>query len=59
VQPLGVAVVVDGVHLCVAMRGAKKSAARMRTSELLGIFGTNSKTRAEFMQHIGRVHESY
>jgi GTP cyclohydrolase I len=56
VQPLGVAVIVDGVHMCVAMRGAKKSAARMRTSELLGIFGTNSKTRAEFMEHIGPVH---
>lgn len=59
IQPLGVAVVVDGVHMCVAMRGAKKSAARMRTSELLGIFGTNSKTRAEFMQHIGAVHQAY
>lgn len=59
VQPLGVAVVVDGVHMCVAMRGAKKSAARMRTSELLGIFGTNSKTRAEFMQHIGAVHAAF
>lgn len=59
IQPLGVAVVVDGVHLCVAMRGAKKSAARMRTSELLGIFGTNSKTRAEFMEHIGPVHGAF
>jgi len=59
IQPLGVAVVVDGVHLCVAMRGAKKSAARMRTSELLGIFGTSSKTRAEFMQHIGPVHGAF
>ncbi len=59
IQPLGVAVVVDGVHMCVAMRGAKKSAARMRTSELLGTFATNPKTRAEFMQHIGMVHGAF
>jgi GTP cyclohydrolase I len=59
VQPLGVAVVVDGVHMCVAMRGAKKSAARMRTSELLGTFATNPKTRAEFMDHIGTVHGAF
>jgi GTP cyclohydrolase I len=45
--------------MCVAMRGAKKSAARMRTSELLGTFATNPKTRAEFMDHIGTVHGAF
>jgi GTP cyclohydrolase I len=56
VQPQGVAVVVDGTHLCVAMRGAKKSNARMRTSALTGIFLKSEKTRTEFMQHIGTFH---
>ena len=55
VQPLGVAVVVDGLHMCMAMRGVKKSNARMRTSALLGTFADNPKTRAEFMEHIGPV----
>ena len=55
VQPLGVAVVVDGLHMCMAMRGVKKANARMRTSALLGTFADNPKTRAEFMDHIGPV----
>ena len=54
-NPLGVAVVVDGLHLCMAMRGVKKSNARMRTSALRGTFAENPKTRAEFMDHIGPV----
>ncbi len=58
VQPLGVAVIVDGLHMCMAMRGVKKSNARMRTSALLGTFADNPKTRAEFMEHIGPVARS-
>ncbi len=58
VQPLGVAVVVDGLHMCMAMRGVKKSNARMRTSALLGTFADNPKTRSEFMEHIGPVARS-
>ena len=54
----GVAVVVDGLHMCMAMRGVKKSNARMRTSALLGTFADNPKTRAEFMEHIGPVTRS-
>lgn len=53
VKPQGVAVIVDAIHMCVAMRGAKKANARMRTSTLLGLFMRNELTRAEFMQHIG------
>lgn len=53
VQPQGVGVVVDGLHLCLAMRGAGKAQARMRTSALLGLFKESAKTRAEFMGHIG------
>ena len=56
VQPQGVAVIVDGVHMCVAMRGAKKANARMRTSALTGLFLRSEKTRMEFMQHVGSFH---
>jgi GTP cyclohydrolase I len=54
-NPLGVAVVVDGMHMCMSMRGVKKSNARMRTSALLGTFADNPKTRSEFMDHVGPV----
>ncbi len=51
-QPQGVAVVVEGTHLCMAMRGVKKANATMTTSAMRGSFKENSKTRAEFMEHI-------
>lgn len=54
-NPLGVAVVIDGLHMCMAMRGVSKANARMRTSALLGTFAENPKTRSEFMEHIGPV----
>ena len=54
-NPFGVAVVVDGLHMCMAMRGVKKANARMRTSALRGAFADNQKTRAEFMDHVGPV----
>ena len=53
VNPLGVGVVVDAYHMCVMMRGVKKTHARMRTSAVLGVFKDNPKTRAEFLTHIG------
>jgi GTP cyclohydrolase I len=52
IQPKGVAVVVEAMHMCVMMRGVKKANAEMRTSALLGAFQDDSKTRAEFMEHI-------
>jgi GTP cyclohydrolase I len=58
VEPQGVAVVIDGLHMCMAMRGAKKANARMRTSAVLGSFATNEKTRAEFLEHIGPINRS-
>ncbi|KAA3644763.1 MAG: GTP cyclohydrolase I FolE [Chloroflexi bacterium] len=50
--PQGVAVVVEGAHMCAMMRGVKKSNTRMTTSTMLGEFRKNDKTRAEFMAHI-------
>lgn len=54
VNPLGVAVVVEGWHLCASMRGVKKANAIMVTSALLGVFRENPKTRQEFLDHISR-----
>ncbi len=51
-HPLGVAVVVEGVHLCAAMRGIKKANARMVTSAMLGIYKKHQSTRAEFLSII-------
>ncbi|HYD03808.1 MAG TPA: GTP cyclohydrolase I, partial [Alphaproteobacteria bacterium] len=48
-QPKGVAVVMNARHLCREMRGVKKLNASMTTSELLGEFKDNDKTRAEFI----------
>ncbi len=53
-QPRGVAVVAEGVHMCAVMRGVKKANARMTTSAMRGVFRSDSKTRAEFMSHVNR-----
>lgn len=53
-HPQSVAVVVEGAHMCSMMRGVKKANASMVTSALLGTFKSDHKTRAEFMNHIGR-----
>jgi len=54
-EPAGVAVVAEGVHLCSVMRGVKKANASMVTSAMRGVFRDDSKTRAEFMAHVGRT----
>ena len=53
-QPDGVAVVVEGAHMCSMMRGVKKANASMVTSSVSGIFKSDPKTRSEFMKHVGR-----
>ncbi|MBN1220531.1 MAG: GTP cyclohydrolase I FolE [Anaerolineae bacterium] len=53
-HPYGVAVVVEGAHMCSMMRGIKKANATMVTSAISGAFEKDSKTRAEFMELIGR-----
>jgi GTP cyclohydrolase I len=49
INPLGVGVVVDGVHLCMMMRGIEKQNARTISSCMLGVFKENIKTREEFL----------
>ncbi len=53
-EPTGVAVVVEGLHLCMMMRGVKKHDARMTTSAMHGAFRTNPATRQEFLDNVGR-----
>ncbi|ROT75773.1 putative GTP cyclohydrolase I protein punch [Penaeus vannamei] len=52
VQPHGVAVVVEGTHMCMVMRGVQKVSAKTTTSSMLGAFRDDSKTREEFLSFI-------
>jgi GTP cyclohydrolase IA len=54
-HPRGVAVVVEGAHLCSMMRGVRKANARMVTSAVLGRFKTDARTRSEFFEHIRKT----
>jgi GTP cyclohydrolase I len=53
-EPQGVAVVVEAVHMCSMMRGVKKHDARMTTSAMHGAFRANLATRQEFLDNISR-----
>lgn len=53
-HPQGVAVVVEGQHMCSMMRGVKKEHPRMVTSTLIGSFKENPLTRQEFWEHLKR-----
>jgi GTP cyclohydrolase I len=52
--PLGVAVVVEGSHMCSMMRGVKKEQPKMVTSTMLGAFKEDKDLRGEFMNHLRR-----
>lgn len=54
-EPKGVAVVLDGIHMCSMIRGVKKHGSGMTTSAMLGVFRDDERTRAEFMAHIQRA----
>jgi len=51
-QPRGVAVVMEGIHLCMLMRGVEKQNSKAVTSAMLGAFRDRPETRAEFMELI-------
>ena len=53
-QPQGVAVVVEALHMCATMRGVMKHEARMTTSAMHGSFRANPATRQEFLENISR-----
>jgi GTP cyclohydrolase I len=51
-EPRGVAVVVEAIHLCMLMRGVEKQNSKAITSAMLGAFRDRPETRAEFMELI-------
>jgi GTP cyclohydrolase I len=51
-QPRGVAVVIEAIHLCMLMRGVEKQNSKAVTSAMLGAFRERPETRAEFMELI-------
>lgn len=55
-QPRGVAVVMEGLHLCMMMRGVEKQNSKAVTSAMLGAFRDRAETRAEFMSLIKNSH---
>jgi GTP cyclohydrolase I len=48
-DPLGVGVVIEAVHLCMMMRGVEKQNSRTITSALRGVFRDDARTRDEFL----------
>ena len=53
-KPIGVAVVMEGRHLCMQMRGVEKQNSYASTSAMLGQFRKSAETRAEFLSIIGK-----
>lgn len=56
-QPEGVAVVVEGAHMCAMMRGVKKPETNMTTTAYLGSYKSDAALRAEFLAHLNRRRE--
>jgi GTP cyclohydrolase I len=53
-KPKGVGVVVEAVHQCMTTRGIHKEGVALITSQLVGDFREDPRTRAEFLGIIGR-----
>ena len=51
-DPKGVLVVVEAEHLCMSMRGVKKSGTSTVTSAVRGLFRSDASTRMEAMQFV-------
>ncbi len=51
-EPKGVGVVIEATHQCMTTRGVHKQSVVMKTSQMLGRFKTDPRTRREFLQLI-------
>jgi GTP cyclohydrolase I len=51
-NPKGVAVVIEALHLCMSMRGVRKADAYTITSSMLGAFRKDARSRSEFLSLI-------
>ena len=52
-SPCGVGVVIEAVHQCMTTRGVHKTGVSMVTSQMLGDFREDARTRHEFLQMCG------
>lgn len=55
IHPKGVAVIVEGQHMCAMMRGVKKSETNMLTRKFLGQFKDDAQLRGEFIAHVSKT----
>ncbi len=51
-EPQGVAVMLEGLHMCMAMRGVQKQNSSTVTTAMRGVFRTDVRTRQEFMEAV-------
>lgn len=58
-EPRGVAVVAEAVHMCMMMRGVQKQNSYATTSSVHGVFKEDPKTRNEFINLLGLKKESF
>lgn len=58
-DPLGVIVVIECVHMCMVMRGVQHTGASTTTSAALGKFVDDDRVRSEFFQHLNRTPAPY
>jgi len=52
-QPKGVGIVIEATHQCMTTRGIHKDGVSMVTSQMVGTFRKDARTRAEFLRMIG------
>ena len=57
--PKGVAVVLEGRHMCMQMRGVENKKSYASSSSMLGIFREDSKTRKEFLNLVSMSKRFY
>ena len=54
VEPLGVAVLIDGKHLCALARGVRDTHSTMKVDVMHGVFQKDANQRAELLMRLGR-----
>lgn len=54
-KPKGVGVVIEASHQCMTTRGVHKTGVSMVTSQMLGTFRSDARTRTEFLTNVGRT----
>lgn len=54
-HPKGVGVIISARHLCMVMRGVKKTNTVMTTSSMRGLFKSDARTRSEFLSLVDQT----